>query len=249
MATIPFQTKTNFFLKIEDHSSAEILVIVCSLDVLCDWFWACPKEKCLKGLGRGAVWRLDKFTLQTDNLFTKVCRQPVSWSLCGMGRICINHWFAMTSLWRRRHVLNFFKMGMYLLEVTDWHFPLLSSKKNGPMIPWLLVAAQTGMQLFKDTRFYQILCILQKWLLWLHFVNIVTKFTGYMWHWMNITPWKNQTDVNNGLNFIRKIEDSVLYEQVGILIKHESCLFVCPHFTQSPKPPFSWNVGSRPNLG
>ena len=36
MATIPFQTKTNSFLKIEDHSSAEILVIVYSLDVLCD---------------------------------------------------------------------------------------------------------------------------------------------------------------------------------------------------------------------
>ena len=34
-------------------------------------------------------------------------------------------------------------------------------------------------------------------------------------HWMNMIPWKNQTDVINGFDFIRKIEGSVIYEQVG----------------------------------
>ena len=32
---------------------------------------------------------------------------------------------------------------------------------------------------------------------------------------MNMIPWKNQTDVINGFDFIRKIEGSVIYEQVG----------------------------------
>ena len=35
-----------------------------------------------------------------------------------------------------------------------------------------------------------------------------------MEHLMNMNPWKNQTDVINGFDFIRKIEGSVLYEQV-----------------------------------
>ena len=35
----------------------------------------------------------------------------------------------------------------------------------------------------------------------------------------------------------------------SILIKHESCQFVCPRFPKPPKVPGSWNVGSRPNLG
>ena len=47
-------------------------------------------------------------------------------------------------------------------------------------------------------------------------LNIVTKFTEYTGHWMNMTPWKNQTDVINGFDFILKIEGSVIYEQVGI---------------------------------
>ena len=36
-----------------------------------------------------------------------------------------------------------------------------------------------------------------------------------MEHWMNMNPWKNQTDVINGFDFICKIEGSVIYEQVG----------------------------------
>jgi len=36
MGTIPLQTKTNSFLKIEDDSIAEILVIVYSMDVMCN---------------------------------------------------------------------------------------------------------------------------------------------------------------------------------------------------------------------
>ena len=39
-----------------------------------------------------------------------------------------------------------------------------------------------------------------------------------MEHWMNMNPWKNQTDVINGFDFIREIEGSVIYEQVGILV-------------------------------
>ena len=35
---------------------------------------------------------------------------------------------------------------------------------------------------------------------------------------MNMNPWKNQTDVINGFDFIRKIEGSVIYEQVCIFI-------------------------------
>ena len=34
---------------------------------------------------------------------------------------------------------------------------------------------------------------------------------------MNVNPCKNQTDVMNVFDFIRKIKGSVLYEQVGIL--------------------------------
>ena len=33
---------------------------------------------------------------------------------------------------------------------------------------------------------------------------------------MNMNPWKNQIDVINGFDFIRKIEGSVLFEQVCI---------------------------------
>ena len=51
------------------------------------------------------------------------------------------------------------------------------------------------------------------------FVDIVTKFTGYMTHWMNMNPWKNQTDVINGFDFFRKIEVSVLYEKVCIKLE------------------------------
>ena len=38
-----------------------------------------------------------------------------------------------------------------------------------------------------------------------------------MGNWKNMNPWKNQTDVINGFDFIRKIEGSVIYEQVCIL--------------------------------
>ena len=71
MATIPLQTKTNSFLKIEDDSIAEILVIVYSMDVLCNWIFQllerqwdisihnilqmAPKKKWLKGLGRESM--------------------------------------------------------------------------------------------------------------------------------------------------------------------------------------------------
>ena len=34
-----------------------------------------------------------------------------------------------------------------------------------------------------------------------------------MEHWMNMNPWKDQIDVITGLDFIRKIEGSVTYEQ------------------------------------
>ena len=47
------------------------------------------------------------------------------------------------------------------------------------------------------------------------FMNIVTKFREYMEHWMNMTPWKDQTDLINGFDFIRKIEGSVSYEHVA----------------------------------
>ena len=72
MATIPLQTKTNSFLKIEDDSIAEILVIVSFMDVLCNWIFqllerqwdisiqnilqmAQKKKKALEGLGRGSM--------------------------------------------------------------------------------------------------------------------------------------------------------------------------------------------------
>ena len=42
-----------------------------------------------------------------------------------------------------------------------------------------------------------------------------------MGHWMNMNPWKNQTDVINGFDFIRKIEGSVIYEQVCISIDRD----------------------------
>ena len=34
-----------------------------------------------------------------------------------------------------------------------------------------------------------------------------------------MNPWKNQTDAINGFDFIRKIEGSVLYEQVCIQLR------------------------------
>ena len=58
------------------------------------------------------------------------------------------------------------------------------------------------------------LYLLLELLLWLNFLNIVTKFTGYMEHWINMNPWKNQTDGINSFDFLRKIEGSVLNEQV-----------------------------------
>ena len=36
---------------------------------------------------------------------------------------------------------------------------------------------------------------------------------------------------------------------ISILIKHETCLSVCPRFSQPPKVPASWNFGSRRHLG
>ena len=39
-----------------------------------------------------------------------------------------------------------------------------------------------------------------------------------MGHWMNINPWKDQTDKINALDCIRKIDGSIIYEQVCILI-------------------------------
>ena len=38
-----------------------------------------------------------------------------------------------------------------------------------------------------------------------------------MEHWMNMNPWKDQTDVINSFDVIRKIEGSVIYEQVCII--------------------------------
>ena len=38
-------------------------------------------------------------------------------------------------------------------------------------------------------------------------------------------------------------------QYISILIKHESCMFVCPRFPKPPKVPGSWNFCSRPNLG
>ena len=42
-----------------------------------------------------------------------------------------------------------------------------------------------------------------------------------MEHWMNMNPWKNQTNLINGFDFISKIEGSVVNEQVGKIPKYE----------------------------
>ena len=39
-----------------------------------------------------------------------------------------------------------------------------------------------------------------------------------MEHWMNIDPWKDQIDLINDFDFIRKIEGFVIYEQACILM-------------------------------
>ena len=71
-----------------------------------------------------------------------------------------------------------------------------------------------NMHFFTYTRFYRFCIFKKKCCYDFIFWNIVTKFTGYMGHWMTMNPWKNQTDEINGFNFIRKIEGSI-YEQVG----------------------------------
>ena len=55
-----------------------------------------------------------------------------------------------------------------------------------------------------------------------NFLNIVTKFTEYMEHWINMNPWKNQTGVINSFDFIRKIEGSLLNEQVCKLVEKQT---------------------------
>ena len=60
-----------------------------------------------------------------------------------------------------------------------------------------------------------------------------------MWPWMNMNPHKNQIDVINGFDFIRKLEVSVLFEQV--------CSYMVYHCTHSSIPikisSLSWAVG------
>jgi len=50
----------------------------------------------------------------------------------------------------------------------------------------------------------------------LFFFYVVTTFTIYMGHWMNMIPRKNQTDVINDFDFICKIEGYVIYEHIGM---------------------------------
>ena len=172
MATIPLQTKTNSFLKIEDDSIAEILVIVYSMDVLCNWIFQLLERQWdilyttsfrwhQRKKSRG--FRSGEYGAQTKLVFRLITRSPKflasqfleASAVWGGAPSCISHWLAMSCPRRRRHILNLFKMGMYLSEVTDWQFPSLSSKKNGPMIPWLLIAAQTVT--FFECNFSQIL--------------------------------------------------------------------------------------------
>ena len=51
---------------------------------------------------------------------------------------------------------------------------------------------------------------------------------------MNMNPWKDQTYVINGFDIIRKIEDSVSYEQVGI-----RCELLCLIMS------IKWSYGQR----
>ena len=76
-----------------------------------------------------------------------------------------------------------------------------------------------NMQFFTDNRFYPILYHLQKSLLWFFPFTSVPNLQdtwGIGWIWI---PEINQTDVIDGFDFIHKIEGSVIYEQVGMLVK------------------------------
>ena len=93
-----------------------------------------PQRKKSRGFRSG------EYGAQTKLVFKLITR---SW------KFLASQWLAMSCPRRRRHIC------MYLSQVTDWQFPSLSSKKDGPMIPWLLLAAQTVP--FFECNFSQIL--------------------------------------------------------------------------------------------
>ena len=130
-----FKQRPILFLKIEDHSlqrslSLFILWMCCVIDSFSSWIdsgtslyttsFKWPQRKMSKGFRSG------EFGAQTKLVFRLITRSPKfvasqfleACAVWGGVPSCINHWFSITSLRQRRHILNFFKMGIYLSEVT-----------------------------------------------------------------------------------------------------------------------------------
>ena len=86
---------------------------------------------------------------------------------------------------------------------------------------------------------------------WSSFVLEAVWFLGLLFgpenvqcrHFEHYLPvGKNSTYCNDWMG-----ECLICKKRQSILIKHESCVCVCPRFPKTPKDPGSWNFGSRPN--